>query len=64
MRRQWPGWGAGDWDNLHACTDVLEGPGDHGWVLGSYSEWAPTLGYWHDWDWYVNFNLCREPAGG
>jgi hypothetical protein len=52
-------WGAGDPDPMRGCTLVNEGPGDHGWVLGSYSDWAPTLGYWHDWDWYVNFNLCR-----
>jgi len=57
------GWGAGDVDHLRGCTFVSEGPGDHGWVLGSYSEWAPSLGYWHDWNWYVNFNLCRENAG-
>ena len=57
------GWGAGDPDPLRGCTRVHEGPGDHGWVLGSYSEWAPSLGYWHDWNWYVNFNLCRENAG-
>ena len=51
-------WGAGPLDPNGGCNFVLEGPGDHNWILGSYSEWAPTLGYWHDWDWSVNFNIC------
>jgi hypothetical protein len=57
------GWGAGDLDPNRGCTLVDEGPGDHGWVLGRFSDWAPSLGYWHDWRWYVNFNLCQENDG-
>jgi LysM repeat protein len=54
------GWGAGDYDPTNrSCDTVDEGPGDHGWTLGRYSEWAPTLGYYHDWQWYVNFNVCK-----
>jgi hypothetical protein len=57
------GWGAGDPDGSRACALVNEGPGDHGWVLGSFSEWVPDLDYWQEYHWYVNFNICREDAG-
>jgi hypothetical protein len=54
------GWGAGEYDPVSgSCAGVGQGPGDHQWVLGSYSEWAASLGYWHDWDWYVDFNVCK-----
>ncbi|MEW6400948.1 MAG: hypothetical protein AB1649_04060, partial [Chloroflexota bacterium] len=57
------GWGAGDPDSMRACTLVDEGLGDHGWVLGSFFEWVPSLGYRQEYHWYVNFNLCRANAG-
>jgi hypothetical protein len=57
------GWGAGGLDQHNACTLVSEGPGNHGWVLDHFWDWAPSLGYYQEWLWYVNFNLCRENAG-
>ncbi len=57
------GWGAGSLGTDRSCTFVPESPGEHGWDLGHFWEWEPSLGYWHEWLWYVSFNLCREDAG-
>lgn len=54
---------AGNLDFQRGCTMIQEGTGDHGWVLGRFWDWAPSLGYWHEWLWYVDFNLCREDGG-
>jgi hypothetical protein len=51
-------WGAGDHDAHGECIEVFGGPGRHGWVLGSYTEWSPSTAVYRNWNWAVNFNIC------